>query len=54
MKNIILKNIIRKFIFKQIFISINEAEGLIVIKYDEEEVSEKHIETFLKEEGAQK
>jgi predicted MFS family arabinose efflux permease len=33
---------------------VNETEGLIVIKYDEEEVSETHIKTFLKEEGAQK
>jgi competence protein ComGF len=33
---------------------VNETEGLIVIKYDEEEVSEAHIKTFLQEEGAQK
>ena len=33
---------------------VNETEGLIVIKYDEEEVSEAHIKTFLKEEGAEK
>ena len=33
---------------------VNETEGLIVIKYDEEEVSEAHIKIFLKEEGAQK
>ncbi|WP_342666054.1 MFS transporter [Sulfurovum lithotrophicum] len=33
---------------------VNETEGLIVIKYDAEEVSEAHIESFLKEEGAKK
>jgi len=33
---------------------VNETEGLIVIKYDEEEVSAAHITVFLKEEGAQK
>ena len=33
---------------------VNETEGLIVIKYDAEEVSEDHIKTFLEEEGAKK
>jgi len=33
---------------------VNETEGLIVIKYDAEEVSEEHIKVFLKEEGAKK
>ena len=33
---------------------VNETEGLIVIKYDAEEVSEAHIKVFLKEEGAKK
>jgi len=33
---------------------INETEGLIVIKYDAEEVSEEHIKVFLEEEGAKK
>ncbi len=33
---------------------VNETEGLIVVKYDAEEVSEDHIKTFLKEEGAQR
>jgi len=33
---------------------INETEGLIVIKYDADEVSEAHIKTFLKEMGAEK
>ncbi len=33
---------------------VNETEGLIVIKYDAEEVNEEHIKAFLKEEGAEK
>ncbi len=33
---------------------VNETEGLIVIKYDTEEVSEDHIKIFLEEEGAKK
>ena len=33
---------------------VNETEGLIVIKYDAEEVSEAHIKLFLEEEGAKK
>jgi predicted MFS family arabinose efflux permease len=33
---------------------VNETEGLIVIKYDAEEVSEDHIKIFLEEEGAKK
>jgi len=33
---------------------MNETEKLLVIKYDEEEVSEAHIKTFLKEEGVER
>jgi MFS family permease len=33
---------------------MNETEKLLVVKYDEEEVSEAHIKTFLKEEGVER
>ncbi len=33
---------------------MNETEKLLVIKYDEEEVSEAHIKIFLKEEGVER